>query len=60
MTKWIKIKGQEKWGHAECLENYNSTIQCGLDHGDCHDPACCFSVNFDEDKMIEAHKQRNK
>jgi hypothetical protein len=33
-------------------------MQCGLDHGDCHDPACCFSGRYDRAASLAAHEAR--
>lgn len=32
--------------HQKCVEAHNSTIACGVETGDCFDPACSFSSRF--------------
>ena len=43
---WVTIRSTGRRGHKKCLDYYNSTIACGLDHGDCGDARCCFSARY--------------
>lgn len=43
-TSWVTVDG--KTAHRRCVDNYNSTIACGVDHGDCRDPSCCISERY--------------
>lgn len=47
--RWVWIKGKEraqKWAHCMCFENFNETMQCGIDRGSCRSPVCALSENF--------------
>lgn len=57
-VEWVRIRSSGRFAHKECVEAYNSTIQCGAEHGDCTDPACAFSERYDESISQEAHKRR--
>lgn len=39
--------------HRECVENHNSTIATGLEHGDCGDTQCCLGVRYSGPPGIE-------
>ncbi len=43
MSTMITLKNGRR-AHRECVKKHNSTIQCGLEHGSCHDPECCLSI----------------
>jgi hypothetical protein len=56
---WKRFKTSGRSAHAECIDSYNSTIQCGADHGSCSDRACMFSDNYDENlSQIAAEKRK--
>lgn len=44
-VRWVKTSSGQR-GHRECWENYNDTIQCGQEHGDCGSTECCFSEKY--------------
>lgn len=43
----VAERGPGRVGHRSCLVSFNSTISCGLDHGDCGSAACTFSERAD-------------
>jgi hypothetical protein len=36
---WIRVRNGHR-AHKSCVDSYNSTIECGLDHGSCSDDRC--------------------
>jgi hypothetical protein len=46
---WKRFKSSGRLVHSDCIEAYNSTIMCGLDHGSCRDRACSMSDDYNEE-----------
>lgn len=44
--------------HKRCVENHNSTVACGADHGVCQDPLCGLSPKYDREASEAAREQR--
>lgn len=54
---WKSFKSSGHLAHAECIDSYNSTIQCGLDHGSCRDRACSLSDDYNEQYSLAFSKK---
>ncbi len=36
---WIRVRGNHR-AHKSCVDNWNETMDCGIDRGQCTDPRC--------------------